>query len=47
MRMPFDHLLRELDEHKQKTLAMGGPKKFAQRKAQGALEQVSPDLLTS
>ena len=35
--MPFDHLLRELDERKQKALAMGGPEKLAQRKAQGVL----------
>ncbi|MDB5922711.1 MAG: methylmalonyl-CoA carboxyltransferase subunit [Betaproteobacteria bacterium] len=35
--MPFDHLLRELDERKQKALAMGGPEKIAQRKAQGVL----------
>ncbi|MGZ5227481.1 MAG: acyl-CoA carboxylase subunit beta, partial [Burkholderiales bacterium] len=35
--MPFDHLLRELDERKQKALAMGGPEKIKQRKAQGVL----------
>ncbi|MEA3155469.1 MAG: methylmalonyl-CoA decarboxylase subunit alpha [Betaproteobacteria bacterium] len=35
--MPFDHLLRELDERKQKALAMGGPEKLEQRKAQGVL----------
>jgi acetyl-CoA carboxylase carboxyltransferase component len=35
--MPFDHLLRELDERKQKALAMGGPEKIEQRKAQGVL----------
>ena len=35
--MPFEHLLNELETRKQKALAMGGPEKLAQRKAQGVL----------
>ena len=35
--MPFEDLLKELDARKQKALAMGGPEKLAQRKAQGVL----------
>ncbi len=35
--MPFEDLLKELEARKQKALAMGGPEKLAQRKAQGVL----------
>lgn len=35
--MPFGELLKELDARRQKALAMGGPEKLAQRKAQGLL----------
>jgi len=35
--MPFGELLKELDDRKQKALAMGGPEKLAQRRAQGIL----------
>lgn len=35
--MPFEHLLDDLEKRKQKVLAMGGPEKLAQRKAQGLL----------
>ena len=35
--MPFEDLLKELDARRQKALAMGGPEKLAQRKAQGLL----------
>ena len=35
--MPFEDLLKELEARKQKVLAMGGPEKLAQRKAQGLL----------
>ena len=35
--MPFEDLLKELAERKQRALAMGGPAKLAQRKAEGVL----------
>ncbi|MCC6531554.1 MAG: methylmalonyl-CoA carboxyltransferase [Burkholderiales bacterium] len=35
--MAFDDLLNELEARKQKALAMGGPRKLAERKAQGLL----------
>jgi len=35
--MPFEDLLQELEERKQKALAMGGPEKLAERKSQGVL----------
>ncbi len=35
--MAFDELLHELDARTQRALAMGGPEKLAQRKAQGVL----------
>ena len=35
--MPFEDLLQELEERKQKALAMGGPEKLAERKAAGVL----------
>ncbi|MBI1990996.1 MAG: hypothetical protein HYS65_15010 [Betaproteobacteria bacterium] len=35
--MPFEDLLKELDARRQQALAMGGPEKLAQRKAQGLL----------
>ncbi len=35
--MPFEDLLSELAARREKTLAMGGPEKLAQRKAQGLL----------
>lgn len=35
--VPFEDLLKELEARKQKALAMGGPEKLAQRKAQGLL----------
>jgi len=35
--VPFEDLLKELDARKQQALAMGGPEKLAQRKAQGWL----------
>ena len=35
--MPFEDLLKELAERRQRALAMGGPAKLAQRKAEGVL----------
>ena len=35
--MAFEELIKELDARKQKALAMGGPEKLAERKAQGVL----------
>jgi methylmalonyl-CoA decarboxylase subunit alpha len=35
--MAFEALIKELDERKARALAMGGPKKLAERKAQGVL----------
>jgi methylmalonyl-CoA decarboxylase subunit alpha len=35
--MPFDDLLREMDERNQRALGMGGPERLAQRRAQGVL----------
>ncbi|MCE2998809.1 MAG: methylmalonyl-CoA carboxyltransferase, partial [Betaproteobacteria bacterium] len=35
--MAFEELIRELDERKRRALAMGGPEKLAERKAQGVL----------
>ena len=35
--MPFEDLLKELTERKARALAMGGPAKLAQRKAEGVL----------
>ena len=35
--MAFEELIRELDARKQRALAMGGPEKLADRKAQGLL----------
>lgn len=35
--MPFEDLLKELAERRQRALAMGGPAKVAQRKAEGVL----------
>jgi acetyl-CoA carboxylase carboxyltransferase component len=35
--MAFEALIKELDERKQRALGMGGPKKLAERKAQGVL----------
>ena len=35
--MAFEEMIKELDARKQKALAMGGPAKLAERKAQGVL----------
>ncbi|MBI3044089.1 MAG: methylmalonyl-CoA carboxyltransferase [Betaproteobacteria bacterium] len=35
--MPFEELLKELDARRQRALAMGGPQKLAERRAQGVL----------
>lgn len=33
--MPLEELLQELEERRQKALALGGPEKLAERKAAG------------
>ena len=35
--MPFEDMLKDMEMRRQRALAMGGPEKLAQRKAQGVL----------